>query len=507
MLVMRPILELGRAVPGLVALLVVGNSSGRGALWGLVGAAVAVAVGILRWITTTYRIGPDQVQLRQGLLRRRLLTVPRDRVRTVDVTAHALHRVFGLARVSVGSGRSDEHGGGSVKLDALSAVEASLLRDELLGHRTRSQVSGPAEAVTVEVELVRLDLGWVRYGPFTLSGAITVGVLAAFAWRVASAAHLDQALLGPARDEAARLARASLWLVAIGAAVACLAVVAAASTIGYVLAFWGFRLTRQAEGTLQVTRGLVTTRATTIEERRLRGVELSEPLLLRAVGGARCIAITTGLRVGRGAERGGSLLLPPAPRRAALRVAAVVLRAEAPVKLPLLVHGRRALRRRFTRALGVSALIVAALLTLWWLAGWPSWAWEASLLLLPGAAILAADRYRNLGHAVVEGRLVSGRGSLVRRRSVLDDDGIIGWNLRGSLLQRRAGLVTLAATTAAGHQHYGIQDVALCEALRVADGLVPDLLTPFLVRQDPERAAGAVGLRAGASWRQGQDLP
>ena len=101
------------------------------------------------------------------------------------------------------------------------------------------------------------------------------------------------------------------------AAVAALVLVAVvvASTVGYALAFWDFRLTRHPRGTLHVTRGLITTRATTIEERRLHGAEISEPLLLRMVAGARLIAIATGLRVGRGAERGGSLLVPPAPDR------------------------------------------------------------------------------------------------------------------------------------------------------------------------------------------------
>ena len=107
-------------------------------------------------------------------------------------------------------------------------------------------------------------------------------------------------------------------------------VVALLSAGGYILQFWGFRLSRQGD-TLHVSRGLLTTRQTTIEERRLRGAEISEPLLLRWVHGARCVAITTGLRVGRGAERGGSILMPAAPAAEVTRVAAIVLETAAPV--------------------------------------------------------------------------------------------------------------------------------------------------------------------------------
>ena len=51
--------------------------------------------------------------------------------------------------------------------------------------------------------------------------------------------------------------------------------------------------------------------------------------------------------------------------------------------------------------------------------------------------MLAEDRYRNLGHAVTRGFLVSRLGSVVRRRYALSTDGIVGWTFRRSLFQRR----------------------------------------------------------------------
>jgi putative membrane protein len=281
------------------------------------------------------------------------------------------------------------------------------------------------------------------------------------------------------------------------AAVAALVLVAVvvASTVGYALAFWDFRLTRNPGGTLHVTRGLITTRATTIEERRLHGAEISEPLLLRLVSAARLIAIATGLRVGRGAERGGSLLLPPAPRTEVERVAAQVISRSAALTCPLTEHGPRARIRRYTRALGGWALLAAALAVVHWAAGGPASLLLVALVLLPVAALLAADRYRNLGHAVADSSLVARNGSLVRRRSILAAEGIIGWNVERSFFQRRVGLATLTATTAAGQQHYDVQDVELVEALRVAEALVPGLATPFLerapesVRQPPATPA------------------
>jgi putative membrane protein len=161
-------------------------------------------------------------------------------------------------------------------------------------------------------------------------------------------------------------------------------------------------------------------------------------------------------------------------------VAAEVLRAREPVTVELARHGPRARRRRYTRLLAVCLPAVAALVLLWALIGLPAWTWQLSLALLLFGAALAEDRYRSLGHALAGRTLVTRWGSLVRRRCALACDGIIGWNLDQSFFQRRAGLATLVATTAAGRQQYRVQDVPVGEALRLADEAVPDLLTPFL---------------------------
>ena len=490
MLLIHPIQEIPRALPALLAAFVAGNGSGRGLIWIAVALVITLGFAFSRWFTTRYRVTDDRVEVSSGLFRRRVRAVSRDRIRTVDVTARAMHRLLGLARVEIGTGRTDREEGGGVRLDGLTTAQAAPLREELLHRRPRQAPTAdaapgepaPAAAQEPEIELARLDSGWVRYAPFTLSGVVSVGVVLGFLLNVANEAHFDPENWGPARHLADSLGHAPVVLAALILLLLAIVAVVVASTVGYALAFWDFRLTRHSGGTLHVTRGLLTTRATTIEERRLHGAEVSEPLLLRMVGGARLIAIATGLRVGRGAERGGSLLVPPAPRAEVQRVAAEVIGAEEPVTCALAAHGPRARIRRYTRALAGWALLVAALAVVHWAIGGPWWLPVAALALLPIALALAADRYRNLGHAVAGPRLVAARGSLVRRRSAVASEGIIGWNVERSFFQRRAGLATLTATTAAGEQHYDVQDVEIAEALRVAEALLPGLAEPFLER-------------------------
>jgi putative membrane protein len=107
-------------------------------------------------------------------------------------------------------------------------------------------------------------------------------------------------------------------------------------------------------------------------------------------------------------------------------------------------------------------------------------AWIAAVVATPPALALALDDYRNLGHGLSGDYLVTRYGAGSRHTVALLRSGVIGWTVRRSLFQRRAGLVTIAATTAANNGEYLIRDVGESEGLSFAAEAVPDLLTPFL---------------------------
>jgi putative membrane protein len=513
-LVVRPVIDLVRLLPVLLGVLYLRSRGGSASYWGLGFAALAIVSSIVRWFTTRYRVTEERVYLRRGLLNQKILSVARDRVRSVDLSAHLLYRLLGLSRVSIGTGRNDRRDGESFRLDALTRTDAEALRARLLAWPTAAgavlRAAGDAGRVTAgsatagsatagkaaamapgqaaspaagETEIARLRPGWIRFAPLTLTGMVIIGVLLGVLLQFNDAAQVNLAASGPVRRLGGDLGGLPLAGRIAAVAVAVLLCLVVISTAGYVALFWNFRLTRLPGGTLRVTRGLLSTRATTIDAQRLRGIEISEPLLLRAAGGARCIAITTGLRVGHGAERGGSLILPPAPLAAVRATATGVLGAPGDLVTSALVrHGPRARLRRYTRGVGGGTLIVAAVITASVAGHGPAWIWLVSLALLPLAALLAADRYRSLGHALAGGWLVARTGSLLRRRGILSAEGIIGWRIHQSWFQRRQGLVTLTATTAAGRQHYDVRDVPVADALAVAAAATPDLVGPLLSR-------------------------
>lgn len=472
-LVMHLTAEITKGLPVMIGVVLLGGFFSAWTYFGLSVTGLVIVAAMLRWVATHYRITAEQFQVRRGVFSRTFVSVARDRVRSVDLHANLSHRVFFLAKVVVGTGQADRKRGGEIHLDALSKKDAAVLRRALLGEAADERTQG--------VELARLGRNWwLRFGPFTLSGLILglAGVSAAA--QAVHEADLGSGGLGPLRAVAGQVSTAPLWLAVPEVLAGILLVMAVLSTVGYLLLFGNYRLSREPGGVLHLTRGLISTRAITIEEKRLRGVEYSQPLPLRLTRGARVIAITTGLRVGRGSASGGSMLLPPAPRSVATQVAGAVLDDDAPMAAPLVRHDRKARNRRFTRAFGVSTVLVGVLVLLWWMAGLPSVWWESALLLYPISAALAVDRYRSLGHTVAGGYLIGRFGSLVRRHFVITTPAVVGWRLRQSLFQRRVRLVTVIATTAAGRQSYRVLDVGRSEALRITLAATPDLVRPFL---------------------------
>ncbi|KFU81358.1 putative membrane protein [Amycolatopsis lurida] len=481
MLLIRPVLDVVKSLPVLIGTVILGR--GNGWEWfGLGVTALTVLVGVSHVLTSRYRIADGQVEWTTGLLLRKHRAIPLDRVRTVDVTSEPKHRLFSLSAVRIGTGRhSPAQGanGDQLVLDAVSQAEAHRLRTVLLHRKEITETAPPPEQVVAVV-----DRRWVRYAPFTLSGLAVVGAIFAAVWHFAHQLDIAPENVGPLRDLMDDLANTAVWLIVVVAAVALLVVVSLLSVGGYVLSFWNFKLTRETEGTLHVRRGLITTRSVSIEEERLRGVEVKEPLPLRIAGGARLTAIVGGLREGKGGDKGGGLLLPPAPVGRVHEVAAEVLRENFdPATVPLNRHPRRALTRRLTRAVGGVLILAAALFGLAWIDFLPSWMWQVALGLVPLAALVGWDRYRNLGHAIVGRYLVSRSGSLARATVAIRREGLTGVVVSRSFFQRRAGLITVTAPIAAGKGGYQVVDVGESAGLAMAEQAAPGLLTPFLRRE------------------------
>lgn len=480
MLLVSPVKELWRFWPLLVGALVAGSST-EGPPYELLGIAFPIVLGVLHYVTTGYRIVGGRIELRHGLLSRHVLSVQLDRVRTVDLTATLLHRALGLSLVKVGTGSAGGPGH-DLELDSLSTEQAHELRYSLL-HATNAtnavvDPDAPEPAPPVARTVVRLDPLWARYAPLTGVGLAIFGAILGVGGQALDAIGFFEdeeqlptldvpwGLLGP------------VLLVLTGVVICVLAVAA------YLVVNWDLTLTHtSSDGSWHLRRGLFTTRETSIDATRIRGVRIGEPLGLRAVGAGTLHVIATGLS--RTADNGsvaapGSLLVPPAPREVVRRVAGEVLDRDEPLAVELAPHGPAATRRRWIRALVLPVLAVLALVALVATGDVSAWWLVPAVLVVLALAGVAHDRSRSLGHALTDTHLVVRQGSLTRSRVALETDGIIAWTWQSSWFQRRVGLATLTVATAGGSRAYEALDIPLQRSVEVALAADPALLEQFL---------------------------
>jgi putative membrane protein len=473
MLFVHPVHEVLRQLPLLIGSVVLGSATGN-PMWSIVVLVLTIVFGIARWFTTTYRIDAEQIQRREGVLQRTVLSVPRNRIRSVSTDARLLHRLLGLTVIKVSTGQ-EAKGDAEFALDAVRSDEVPGLRAILLADSLSSDVDSGGNAAPAERVLARWQPSWLRYSPLSFTGlAMIVAAVGVVYQTGAFAALEDSPLTRRGLDAAER------WGVVVTVVVAALAVLIVGvllSVLRSLVTFGNLVLSRRddaasddvAAGVLHLQHGLLRVREHTFDMRRLRGGTIREPLLVRAFGGARLDAVMTGID-GSGEA---SLLLPPCPRATVEAVLAELIGRSDVVRGELRRHGPAATRRRWIRALTLPGLLAVGLAATAFVVAVPPWAWVTCGVVTVAGALLAADRSRALGHRVGQGWLVARSGSLDRRRDCLAAAGIIGWTARQTLFQRRAGVATLVAATPAGVKAYRVLDVPAELAWSVAAAASP----------------------------------
>ncbi|ANN16310.1 hypothetical protein SD37_12060 [Amycolatopsis orientalis] len=471
----------GAAIPAVAAFVGSGARFGVALAWVVAGGVVLVGGGVLmdlfHWKAVRYRVTSDRLEMAFTLVFRSRKSLQRERIRNVDLTANPLQRLFGVAVVSIGTGSHESGGQGRLKLNPVSRAEAERLRAELL---RRTEIAETDE----HAPLAALDPGWIRYAPMsfltpTLGLAAGGGLMQLSDW-----AGFQKGLIDWVLDLFLGIPLVLVILILLAIAM----VAGLVGALGlWVEMWWNYRLDREPGGTLRVRRGLFTTRSISIEERRLRGIDLVEPLGNRIAGAARVDAIATGMRQSDDDDKTDyHTLLPAAPVATANRIAAAVLREPvSPTEAVRLTGHPRAARGRLLRWwIGSVVLLLAVFAILGFLLTGVLLVIGAALgvVLLPVSVLLALDAYRNLGHGIT-GRYLVGRHGTVRRSTfALERDGVIGWTVKQSIFQRRKGLLTVVATTAAGAGAYSVYDAGEEQGLLFAEESVPELLTPFLER-------------------------
>jgi putative membrane protein len=456
------------------------------ALWSIVATAVfgagSALIDLLRWMHSWYRITDERVELRTGRLVLKVRSVPRDRIRSVDTTAKLRHRLAGLRIVHIGSGEQRA----SFHLDAVSRATAEQLYGDLMRGRPAGRAAagdsgtGAHDGGTV---IATVRWWWIFYNIINVWAFLVAAFLLWSAYWALQLVNVDLGRLLKGTVDWAALGPGWSAAVMTGGAFA-LGVIGLG--LGFVKDNWHFQLVRARTdtGTALLTRqGLSHIREVYRDDRRLRGIFISEPLFWRWMGLTETEVISTGLAGWSPGSEPASIILPRTPLREARRVARLVLDdGHHPLEAPLRAHPAAALYRRCVWAVLVPLCAAGLLAWLGATGAVAGWSWLVAVALVPVAGGLAVLAHRALGHALVGPYIVMRSGVSRRSTSALQGRAVVGWTISRSPLQRLLGLATVGVATAAGQRFYRAPDIQIAAAVAFVNESTPGWLDAFLER-------------------------
>ncbi len=234
-----------------------------------------LAYAAVAWRFTGFEVLGRELRVHEGLLFRRVRTVPLERLQAIEVVQPALARFFGLAELKLDvAGKSKSE----APLAFLPLTEAVGLRERLLG------LAGGHAAASAGQSLSTVDdpeavLHQVNNGDVALSQLLTPPVMFT---PLAVLYIVGQVLLN---EDFGFFAIASM-LTAVFATVG--------RPVLHTLNFWHFRLARGQDGGLRIRHGLITTTSQVIPPRRIQSLTVTWPLLWRAKGWLRVTLAVAG---------------------------------------------------------------------------------------------------------------------------------------------------------------------------------------------------------------------
>lgn len=422
-------------------------------LIGLGGLIVSGIIAFLSWRRFRFGIDDDELVIESGLVATNRRAIPFDRIHDVNIERGPLHRIFGLAKVTVETGASGKDEG---SLDAVDLADAESIRDAVRRFRVGhiATVHGTADAPPMHAEqpvIYAMSIGRVVLsGVFSFSLiiiAILAGLLNQFDNIIDFGRLVDMA---ESRWSDLAPAIASHWIMTVlGALLVFLTIGVVSGIVRSLLTDWGFTLTRTETGVRRV-RGLFTRTDTVIPVKRIQaGLILSGPVR-RALGWLRLAVQSVGGAGGRDDKKsqGEQVLMPLARPSEALPLLSELDLVEPPLEGDMQPAGRAFFLRRMIWMLAAIipmtiglikgeawllagvAIFMAVAIPGWWLAGrhhrfqlTPDWLfvqtgwWGRRTVILPLAKVQTVSMdsgpiQRSLGSATLNIGIAGMRGSV-----------------------------------------------------------------------------------------------
>jgi putative membrane protein len=430
-------------------------------LWGAV-ILVPLLIGAV-WQQWLYRygFGPRGLVIHEGLFFRNVRQIEYPRIENIDVQRGPLHRLFGVAEVSIATSTGGKPEA-SIRVLSLDAVQD--MREHVFA-RTRAEPDRATAATEDETLLHLPPSELVRYGLIDNRGMIVVAALFGFLYQ-SGFFRVDNSAVGAwlhdsrVSDFAAlgHVVQAAFVLSAVAGVVLTLRLL---SIVLALVTLFDFTLTRHGHD-FRVRYGLLTRLALTVRVRRIQSVHQTETLLHRWFGR---VSLRVDLAGDSGVAENGNQKsqtrtrwLAPicSPAHTQTLIAAAfpdIDLQEAPEWQPLAPRARGRLFRRTMYGGVVLLIVVSTILELLPAAPLrPEAGWILAILiaLLLFAWTRAHIYVKNTRWALTRDALLFRHGWLTRRLVIAPRNRLQSVLLTSSPFDRRYGMANVAIDTAGG---------------------------------------------------------
>ena len=443
-------------LPGFLLLFAASRGSSNLELWAMIFFGPALAGAVIRYLTYRYRLGDEELVIREGVVTRNERHIPYNRIQNIDLVQNPLHRLLQVAevRLETAGGEKPE---AVIRVLALADVEQ--MRAHVFAERAvavtgtePSPLDGSPAALAPTAapvrQVYRMSAREVAlFGIISNQGMVVVAALFGLLWQLDVmdrwANSLSKETLEGLPEFQPLLHPWAAALLGLAGLILFIVLLRVFSVAWAFLKFHGFTLTRQGED-LRAEYGLLTRLSKTVPRQRIQVVSARQGLLHRWFKRVAVQVETAGAAGGAdGAPAKRTWLAPLIRRRELGRLFAEALPGLELDDVQWEPLAPRAFRRLLRRGLILTLIPVAGALV--------AFGWAGLLLatiLFPGAWLNARLYVRHTGYALTSDTVLFRSGWWVRRISAARFSRIQALALSETPFDRRNDMATLWLDTA-----------------------------------------------------------
>ena len=409
-----------------------------------------VVSSLLKYLSFRYWLGPEEMVIREGILRRNERHIPYARIQNIDLIQNPIHRLFKVAvvRIETASGGRPEAVISVLTLPTIDDMRARVFsdRDEGTSPETREQAADSGHRPLLELGLEEL----VIFGAISNKGLVIIAAALGLASQSGFFQNPEwlEALLKDEITASSLVVSQSIGFIALVLIFGVVAIVIGLrlfSILWAILKFYGFHLDRHGED-LRTEYGLLTKITATLPRHRIQLVTVNLTPLHRLFARASIQVDTAGGGADQSSQGGvqeRQWLAPVIERSRALPLLRQVVPEWRLTDFRWQKISPRAWRRLFVRRLVWLSIVLAAaflLLGVWSLA-----------LAIPGIvlAVVQSQLYaERTGYALTQAAVLYRSGAWVRRVSIVPFAKIQALALRQTPFDRRRRMATVSVDTA-----------------------------------------------------------